>query len=382
MSTAKTDDRTAGSDGTPAGAAALWRNARPCVSHPFLDENRIRPFTGVRVHESSLVIPLYAPKSKGIANLMLIDAKGRISHLIPWREAGVTFFVFGKTADLKRTNTIYICDGWANGWTIHDASGSVVVGPSWRSDLFEVAEWCRRRYPKARLVICANNERWTYVDRFVHLVRNLGLDWAQSAAKRVGGSLAIPDFADLEGKPTGFNDLRLREGSEAVLRGLNPENARYARTRAEAHDVIDRVCSARLPGPDGASLAVGAVIGQVVRGRSAKSRRESKAVKAAMRLLGTAGLKVEDEHVLLSNKEGWLHEHLGKRWPDRRWLSLLRELPDVEPTGPMYFAPGLTSRATSVPLCLFSLPQETATENSVAARQGQADPAGKVPRTS
>lgn len=373
MSTAKTDDRTAGSDGTPADAAALWRNARPCVSHPFLDENKIRPFTGVRVHESSLVIPLYSAKRR-FANVMLIDAKGRVSHLIPWREAGVTYFLFGTKADLARTKTICICDGWANGWTIHDASGSVVVGPSWRSDLFEVAESYRRAFPKARLVICANNERWSYFGWFGHLERNLGLDWATSAAKRVGGSLAIPDFADLEGKPTGFNDLRLREGSEAVLRWLNPENARYAQTQAEGHDVIDRVCSARLPGPDGASLAVGAVIGQVVRGRSAKSRREAKAVKAAMRLLGTAGLKVEDEHVLLSNKESWLHERLGKRWPDRRWLSLLRELPDVEPTDPRYFARNLTSRATAVPICLFSVPQETS-PNSVAAPQVQAGPA-------
>lgn len=356
MKTVEDDDWTAGSERTPA---ALWQNARPCVSHPFLDENRIKAPRNVRIHESSLVIPLYSLKG-GIGNLMLIDAKGRVSYRIKWAlEAEVTFFVFGKTADLARTKTLYICDGWANGWTIHDASGSVVVGPSWTSDLFEVAEWCRRRYPKAHLVICANNERWTYVDRFGHLVRNLGLDWAQSAAKRVGGSLAIPDFADLEGKPTGFNDLRLREGSEAVARRLKPGSARYARTRAEAHDVIDRVCSARLPGPDGASLAVGAVIGQVVRGRSAKSGDKSKAVKAAMRLLGTAGLRVVGEHVLLSNKEGWLHERLSMRWPERRWKSLLRELPDVEPADPVYFARGLTSRATAVPLCLFTLPQET-----------------------
>ncbi len=374
MSTAKTDDGTAGSRRTPANAVALWRNAQPCESHPFLDENRISPFTGVRVHESSLVIPLYSLKG-GIANLMLVDAKCRISYLVGGLEAETTFFIVGTTADLNRTNTLYFCEGWANAWTIHDASGSPVVGPlPWRSDLLTVAKWFAGRYPKARLVICADNERWSYFDRRGRLVRNLGLDWAKSAAKCVGGSLVIPDFVDLEGKPTGFNDLRLREGSEAVVRRLDPRSARYAQTRAEGHDVIDRVCSARLPGPDGTSQTVDAVLAQVARGRSAKSRREAKAVKAAVQLLGTAGLKVEDGRVLLSNKECWLHERLGKRWPDRRWLSLLRELRDVEPTDPKYFARNLTSRATAVPLCLFSLPQEAST-NPVAASQGQAGPA-------
>ncbi len=370
MSTVKTDDRTAGPRRTRADAAALWRNAQPCVSHPFLKENRIRPFAGVRVHESSLVIPLYSPKFKGIANLMLIDAKGRVSRLISWFEAGVTYFAFGTKADLARTKTIYICEGWTNGWTIHDATGSVVIGPDCGSELITVAKSYRRGYPRAHMVICAINERWTYVNRPGGLVRNLGLDWAVAVANRVGGSLAVPDFADLKGKPTGFNDLRLREGSEAVLRWLKPGNARHAQTRAEAHDVIERVCSARLPGPDGASLAVDAVVAQVVRGWSPESRRKSKAVKAAIRLLGTAGLKVEDGRVLLSNKECWLHERLGQWWPDRRWLSLLRELSDVRPTKPKYFARGLTSRATSVPLCLFSLPKEKST-NAVAATEGQ-----------
>lgn len=374
MSTAKTDDWTAGSRRTPADAVALWQNARPCVSHPFLDENRIRPFAGVRVHESSLVIPLYSLKGDGIANAMLIDGEGGISYLISGLEAEVTHFLFGTNADLKRTNTIYICEGWTNAWTIRDATGSVVIGPSpWSSDLLTVAKWFAGRYARASFVICADNERWSYFDRRGRLVRNLGLEWAKSAAKCVGGSLAIPDFVDLEGKPTGFNDLRLREGSEAVVRRLDPRNARYAQTRAEGHDVIDRVCSAKLPGPDGTSQTVDAVLVQVARGRSAKFRREAKAVKAAIRLLGTAGLKVEDGRVLLSNKECWLHERLGMRWPDRRWLSLLRELPDVEPTGPKYFARNLTSRATAVPLCLFSLPQEAST-NPVAASQGQAGP--------
>ncbi len=374
MSTAKTEDRTAESRRTRADAAALWQNARPCVSHPFLDENGIKAPRNVRIHESSLVIPLYSLKNRSvIANLMLVNAKGRVSYLIRRLEAEVTHFAFGKKADLQRTNTLYICEGWTNGWTIHDATGSVVLGPDSGSELITVAESYRRGFPKARMVICAINERWPYVDQFGHLVRNLGLDLAKSAAKRVRGSLAIPDFGDLDGKPTGFNDLRLREGSEAVLRWLKPGNARYAQTRAEAHDVIERVCSARLPGPDGASHEVGAVIGQVVKGGSAKSGDKSKAVKAARRLLGTAGLKVVDGHVLLSNKECWLHERLGRWWPDRRWKSLLRELPDVESTGPEYFSRGLTSRATSVPLWLFSLPEKTSA-NAVAAPQAQAGP--------
>ena len=148
--------------------------------------------------------------------------------------------LFGRDARASRTFTsilgsklgsvLYVCEGWATGWSIYHATGEAVAVSFMSTNLRPVAAEMRRRYPNVRIIIAADNDRWGRRDNKPY---NPGLSYAQAAVKAVqGAELAVPDFSSLEDRPTDFNDLLLREGHEAVAHWLDPDNATKASTAA------------------------------------------------------------------------------------------------------------------------------------------------------
>lgn len=328
----------------------LDEETQPCTSHPYLEKNGIADPGDLRVLGDALVIPMRTMRDRCV-NFQLIDPAGRMSY-VKGAELKGTFSLFASRPKVKRNEKIYICEGWANGWTIHDATNSVVVAVFERDQLPTVASEIRRRYPGLRIVVAAVNERWSYVQHGGRTRANPGLIAARAASERTRRErLAIPDFEDLDGRPTSFNGLRLREGREAVVRWLNAESV-LARCYLEGHDVLANITWARFPESAelGGLMHVGAVIGEVADGST-----DTRASRTPKRLLGSIGLKVDGDALLVANRGGWLHSLLENRWPKRRWMSLLRELPDTRATGPKYFPRGEISRATFVPLSLLWL---------------------------
>ena len=240
---------------------------------------------------------------------------------------------------------------------IHDATNSVVCAVFFRSELLTVTSEIRRLYPRAHIIVCADNDRWSYDVRERQKLPNAGVVAAFEASEHVGGQFVVPDFQDLDGRPTSFNDLRQREGREAVIRWLDPKQTVYAKDQLEGHDVLDTVCRACFPDSDAPvqRVRVGEVLCRAVNGFADTTKSGMRGFLEASRLLVGIGLKVVGDGLLVSNRGGWLHERLEERWPRARWKSLLRDLPDARPTPPKYFVRGLTSRATSVPLSLLTL---------------------------
>ena len=369
-------DLTGGQKWCPREVKRFWgEEARPCKGHPFLEKMGIGDPGGVRVIGETLVIPMRTVRQR-LVNLQLIDPGGRIEYL-PGADVKGTYCAFGS---VQRTNTVYICEGWATGWTIHDATASVVFAVFFRSELTPVARGLRRLHPGARLVVCADNERWSYAEREGQIFPNPGTLAAFDASERVGGQYVAPDFADLHGRPTSFNDLRLREGPEAVVRWLDPTQTMYVQDYLEGHDVLDAVCRTRFPDLDGQHVRAGALLCRVVDGLAETTENGTRGGLEAARLLGSIGLQVAGDGLLVANRGSWLHERLEDRWPDGRWKSLLRDLPDARPTRPKYFTKSLTSRATSVPLRLLT---HTVIVPSISAPNvseiGRAEP-GEEPR--
>ena len=372
-------DLTGGQKWCPREVKRFWgQEARPCKSHPYLEKMGIGDPGGVRVIGDTLVIPMRTTRD-WLVNLQLIDPGGRIEYL-PGADVKGTFCAFGS---VQRTNTVYICEGWATGWTIHDATASEVFAVFFRSELIPVATRLRGLYPRARLVFCAANQRWAHVEQEGLILPNPGVLAAFEASEHVGGQFVVPDFQDLHGRPTSFNDLRLREGREAVIRWLDPNQTMYAKDYLEGHDVLDAVCRARFPDSDasGQHVRAGALLCRVVDGLANTTESGTRGGLESARLLGSIGLQVAGDGLLVANRGGgWLHERLEDRWPDGRWKSLLRDLPDARATRPKYFTRSLTSRATSVPLRLLT---HTVIVPSISAPNvseiGRAEP-GEEPR--
>lgn len=106
------------------------------------------------------------------------------------------------------TKRLFIAEGYATAASVHEASGDAVAVAFDCGNLRAVAEALGRKYPGARLILAADDDRWSD--------GNPGLTKAQDAAEAVGGVLVRPVFVNVVGQPTDFNDLHEREGIEQV----------------------------------------------------------------------------------------------------------------------------------------------------------------------
>lgn len=102
-------------------------------------------------------------------------------------------------------NTLYICEGYATGATIHQATGLPVAVAFFADNLKSVATAVRKQYPNLHIIIAADNDRFTS--------GNPGITKGREAANAVGASLVYPVFTkDQTG--TDFNDLALLERTQ------------------------------------------------------------------------------------------------------------------------------------------------------------------------
>ena len=220
----------------------LWDGAAPCDNHPYLERKSIRDVPFLRSvpdkdnpADSILLIPMRDHEGK-LKSIQRIWPDGTRKQM--WNaDATGTFNTIGGSA-FKGTNRIYLCEGWATGWSIHLATQGTVAVAFFDHGLVTVATILRKKYPEAKLVVCADNDRWTeaYQKAEGKKLPNPGVYAARLAAKNIGAELCIPDFANLsdvgpgEKGPTDYDDLRQREGLKAVLRWLDPKQAKHADT--------------------------------------------------------------------------------------------------------------------------------------------------------
>lgn len=187
-------------------AARFWNSSRPATpAHPYLRAKGIAPHCLRIYRQDQLLVPVL--DGRELVGLQFIDAYGRKRFLAGTSVTG-NYATIGKPSD----GVIYICEGYATGATIYEAtSGAVAVAFNARN-LEAVAQRLKEAFPNKTIVICADDDRET--------PGNPGLTNATEAAQAIGGLLAVPDFVNLNGNPTDFNDLHQREGIEAVRRCL------------------------------------------------------------------------------------------------------------------------------------------------------------------
>lgn len=160
-------------------ALEIWKAAPDAVEHPYLTEKGIGAY-GAKLHDGALVIPLRADGK--IHSLQFIRPDGSKRFLTGGRTKGC-YFAIGSTA---ATGALCIAEGFATGATIHEATGYPVAVAFNAGNLFSVAQAMQAKFPKMKLILCADDDRRT--------PGNPGITKATEAARAVGGLLAIPDF--------------------------------------------------------------------------------------------------------------------------------------------------------------------------------------------
>lgn len=223
-------EEKARNDKAAQDANVIWDSAGPVnLAHPYLvrkgvSAHGIRQGRWTRVDEdtgriwldvpNALLVPI--KRGKVIVSLQAIfpnkdNALKRDKDFLPGGAKRGLYFRIGDAPDQESQQPIVICEGYATGATIHEATGHAVCVAFDANNLVPVAERVREFRPKAKIIIAADNDQWTTAP-----VDNPGVHFARMAADRCRGYVAVPEFSDLGSKPTDFNDLALLDGKGSV----------------------------------------------------------------------------------------------------------------------------------------------------------------------
>jgi putative DNA primase/helicase len=181
-------------------AAALWQEAAPApAAHEYLTRKRIKPH-GAKFDGHRLLIPL-RDTAGTLHSLQTIAPDGE-KRFMPGGRVKGCYHSIGKPAGV-----LIVCEGYATGASIHEATGYAVAVVFNAGNLQAVALALRDKYPALRIILAADDDHLTD--------GNPGLSKATAAALAVGGYLAKPNlFSERPDNATDFNDLHQLVGAQ------------------------------------------------------------------------------------------------------------------------------------------------------------------------
>lgn len=214
-----------------------WKTLPKAETHQYLERKKIKPH-GIRidVEKNELIIPLYSGDGK-LWGCQRIFENGEKKLLKGGKKKGCYYPLADKT-DSK--DIIILCEGFATGASIREATGYIVIVAFDTGNLLPVGEVMRKKYPDARLIFAADNDAWTFAPGKIPeginkneikgddgrwgewkqkgLLYNPGISKAREAGAKVNAHVIFPEFRqeDIINKPTDFNDLHCLQCLEQV----------------------------------------------------------------------------------------------------------------------------------------------------------------------
>lgn len=169
-------------------AAYIWGRSTPVKQHQYTTKKGVKPYSA-RCYRGVLVIPVY-DRTGGLVSLQFIGDDGT-KRLLKGGKMQGSWCSIGK---LIPGGMILICEGWATGASLYEATGYFVLIAFSAANLTAVAKLARQHHQDSKIIICADNDEKT--------AGNPGLTYATQAALEVDARLAIPpiagDFNDYE----------------------------------------------------------------------------------------------------------------------------------------------------------------------------------------
>lgn len=180
-------------------ATVRWNAASSDCQHPYLVRKGIQAH-GIKQDGDVLLVPL-RDTAGTLHSVQTITLDG--DKRFRGRMKGC-YHAIGKP-----TGCIVVCEGFATGATIHEATGEAVAVAFNAGNVTRVATALHKKYPELAIILAADDDHQTE--------GNPGLSAAHDAALAVGGFVVAPQFpADRPTKATDFNDLATLAGLGAV----------------------------------------------------------------------------------------------------------------------------------------------------------------------
>lgn len=179
-------------------ATLLWENSEHAnPSHPYLRRKGVGA-SYLREIGNVLLVPLYYDGE--LVNLQRIHSDGTKRFLRGGRVGGC-HALLGLP---EPGQTLYLCEGFATGASIHEATGHAVACAMNANNLLAAGDQLRRLYPDSPIVIAGDDDRKTEAKGR----GNPGRTAAFRAASALGCAVTLPQFPP--GAPlelSDFNDL-------------------------------------------------------------------------------------------------------------------------------------------------------------------------------
>lgn len=168
-------------------AAYIWSRSTSITNHQYLINKQVKAHN-VRCYRGSLVVPLY-DETGLLVSLQFINADGSKKMMKGGKAQGACCFI-GDAIDLTRNDTILICEGWATGASLFEATGHFTIVAFSAGNLTAVALSTRKHHQANEIIICGDND-----------ASGVGQIAARAAALAINGKYILPDT---EGQD--FND--------------------------------------------------------------------------------------------------------------------------------------------------------------------------------
>jgi putative DNA primase/helicase len=197
-------DEAARHAGAAKKALPILKKATPATAaHGYLQRKGIEPHGALLHSDGRLILAMRIGKE--LHSLQFIADDGTKRFLPDGRVKGC-YFLIGTGAEAKERGMVLLCEGFATGATLREATGLPVVVCFTAGNLPEVAKFTQVALPDVQHLICGD------VDK-----SGTGQRAATEAAKSVNGLVALPAFTPEElaaaKPPSDWNDY-------AGLRGL------------------------------------------------------------------------------------------------------------------------------------------------------------------
>jgi len=211
-----------------AWCADMWERCRDATNdHPYLKRKGVNAY-GLKLLKETLLVPVRDMEGT-IHGLQFIQNDGSKRFKSGTAKEG-HFYPIGEMKD----DTVIVCEGYATGASIYQATGYMVFASLDAGNLLSVAQEVRKKYPEANIILAADNDQFTE--------GNPGVTKATEAAKAVDGLLAIPLFKDISTKPTDFNDLANLEGpgrvQEIIQAATNPATPPFQADNVQPEETL------------------------------------------------------------------------------------------------------------------------------------------------
>ncbi|NBU83428.1 MAG: hypothetical protein EBS21_02275, partial [Sphingomonadaceae bacterium] len=195
----------------------IWADSQldPPASHPYLAKKRItgdylrwRNFEG----KVELLVPL-RDATASLRNLQRISEDGTKRFVKNGPVSGL-WWRSGVRPDAEFTGDLAVVEGVATAETVRALSGLTTFAAITAGNLPAVVKWMRGKWPAARILIGADDDRWEKDGTPRPAEKNIGRKKAGEAAEGTRSLIILPVWNNLQDRGTDWNDLAESEGLE------------------------------------------------------------------------------------------------------------------------------------------------------------------------